>query len=116
MIKKMGEDGACLFRAVADQLYGDEEMHQAVRTQCLDYIVSPHPSPLHYSFSRKLRVAGEYVAYFIGIWQTGRDFISGSHCIVKFLIILDFRLGGKTHCYSYTFCRNPSFISIFLVK
>ena len=45
MIKKMGEDGACLFRAVADQLYGDEEMHQAVRTQCLDYIVSttqPH--------------------------------------------------------------------------
>ena len=42
MIKKMGEDGACLFRAVADQLYGDEEMHQAVRTQCLDYIVSSH--------------------------------------------------------------------------
>ena len=38
IIKKMGEDGACLFRAVADQLYGDEEMHQAVRTQCLDYI------------------------------------------------------------------------------
>ena len=44
MIKKMGEDGACLFRAVADQLYGDEEMHQAVRTQCLDYIVSTHES------------------------------------------------------------------------
>ena len=38
IIKAMGEDGACLFRAVADQLYGDEEMHQAVRTQCLDYI------------------------------------------------------------------------------
>jgi len=38
VIKKMGEDGACLFRAVADQLYGDEEMHQAVRTQCMDYI------------------------------------------------------------------------------
>ena len=44
MIKKMGEDGACLFRAVADQLYGDEEMHQAVRTQCLDYIVRTHRS------------------------------------------------------------------------
>ena len=40
VIKKMGEDGACLFRAVADQLYGDEEMHQGVRTQCMDYIVS----------------------------------------------------------------------------
>jgi len=38
VIKKMGEDGACLFRAVADQLYGDEEMHQGVRTQCMDYI------------------------------------------------------------------------------
>ena len=40
IIKKMGEDGACLFRAVADQLYGDEEMHQGVRSQCMDYIVS----------------------------------------------------------------------------
>jgi len=38
IIKKMGEDGACLFRAVADQLYGDEEMHQGVRSQCMDYI------------------------------------------------------------------------------
>ena len=40
VIKKMGEDGACLFRAVADQLYGDEEMHHGVRAQCMDYIVS----------------------------------------------------------------------------
>merc|ERR1712106_893299 len=37
-IKRMGEDGACLFRAVADQLYGDQEMHHCVRTQCMDYI------------------------------------------------------------------------------
>merc|ERR1719513_354197 len=29
-IKRMGEDGACLFRAVADQLYGDQEMHEYV--------------------------------------------------------------------------------------
>lgn len=40
LIKKMGEDGACLFRAVADQLYGDQEMHQCVRAQCMDYIVA----------------------------------------------------------------------------
>jgi len=40
LIKKMGEDGACLFRAVADQLYGDQEMHQCVRSQCMDYIVA----------------------------------------------------------------------------
>ena len=57
-IKPMGEDGACLFRwdqnksiwylvfltsmprAVADQLYGDQEMHHCVRAQCMDYIVS----------------------------------------------------------------------------
>jgi len=37
-IKRMGEDGACLFRAVADQLFGDQEMHVCVRAQCMDYI------------------------------------------------------------------------------
>ena len=26
-IRKMKEDGACLFRAIADQVYGDQEMH-----------------------------------------------------------------------------------------
>jgi len=40
IIKKMGEDGACLFRAVADQVYGDQEMHGIVRKHCMDYIVS----------------------------------------------------------------------------
>jgi len=28
------------YRAVADQLYGDEDMHRCVRAQCMDYIVS----------------------------------------------------------------------------
>ncbi|GIY59449.1 OTU domain-containing protein 5 [Caerostris darwini] len=37
-IKKMGEDGACLFRAVADQIYGDQEMHSAIRKLCMDYM------------------------------------------------------------------------------
>ena len=36
----MQEDGSCLFRAVADQIYGDEEMHSCVRGHCMDYIVS----------------------------------------------------------------------------
>lgn len=40
LVKQMGEDGACLFRAVADQVYGDQEMHAVVRKHCMDYIVS----------------------------------------------------------------------------
>lgn len=39
-IKKMAEDGACLFRAVADQIYGDQDMHSVLRKLCIDYIVS----------------------------------------------------------------------------
>jgi len=37
-IKKMMEDGNCLFRSIADQIYGDEEMHGMVRTMCMDYM------------------------------------------------------------------------------
>ena len=40
VIKQMEQDGACLFRAVADQVYGDQEMHGVVRQHCMDYIVS----------------------------------------------------------------------------
>ncbi|XP_064633331.1 OTU domain-containing protein 5-B-like isoform X2 [Lineus longissimus] len=38
LIKKMQNDGACLFRAVADQVYGDQEMHDVVRKLSLDYM------------------------------------------------------------------------------
>lgn len=38
IIKNMVEDGSCLFRAVADQIYGDQEMHGSVRKHCMDYI------------------------------------------------------------------------------
>ena len=38
-IKKMKSDGACLFRAVADQVHGDQEMHKIVRENCMDYMV-----------------------------------------------------------------------------
>lgn len=40
VIRKMAEDGACLFRAVADQIYGDQDMHSVLRKLCMDYIVS----------------------------------------------------------------------------
>lgn len=38
VIKEMEEDGACLFRAISYQLYGDQEMHDAIRQQTMDYI------------------------------------------------------------------------------
>eukprot|EP01097_Dermamoeba_algensis_P008212 TRINITY_DN537_c0_g1_i3.p1 TRINITY_DN537_c0_g1~~TRINITY_DN537_c0_g1_i3.p1 ORF type:complete len:198 (+),score=35.93 TRINITY_DN537_c0_g1_i3:367-960(+) len=34
----MGQDGNCLFRSVADQVYGDQEMHETVRRMCMDYM------------------------------------------------------------------------------
>ena len=40
VIKQMSEDGACLFRAIADQVYGDQDMHDIVRKNCMDYLVS----------------------------------------------------------------------------
>lgn len=37
-VKKMREDGNCLFRAVADQVYGDSEAYDLVRQMCIDYM------------------------------------------------------------------------------
>ena len=38
-IRRMVEDGNCLFRAVADQVYGDSESHDMTRQLCMDYMV-----------------------------------------------------------------------------
>ena len=57
IIKKMHEDGSCLFRAVADQIYGDQEMHVSVRKHCMDYIVSTNKvfwAPKQFFMSQKL--------------------------------------------------------------
>lgn len=37
-VKKMVEDGNCLFRAVADQVYGDPEAYDLARQMCFDYM------------------------------------------------------------------------------
>ncbi|KAL1544515.1 OVARIAN TUMOR DOMAIN-containing deubiquitinating enzyme 6 [Salvia divinorum] len=37
-VRKMLEDGNCLFRAVADQVYGDSELYNLVRQMCIDYM------------------------------------------------------------------------------
>lgn len=39
VINRMSSDGACMFRAVADQIYGDQDMHSVVRQHCMDYMV-----------------------------------------------------------------------------
>jgi OTU domain-containing protein 5 len=38
-IRKTRPDGACFFRAVAAQLFGDEDMHEEVRRHVCDYMV-----------------------------------------------------------------------------
>ncbi|KAG6475371.1 hypothetical protein ZIOFF_064589 [Zingiber officinale] len=38
-VRKMLEDGNCLFRAVADQVYGDAEAYDMARQMCVDYLV-----------------------------------------------------------------------------
>lgn len=35
-----GGEGNCLFRAIAYQAYGDEDLHKLVRQKCMDYILS----------------------------------------------------------------------------
>ncbi|KAL5676026.1 hypothetical protein ACJX0J_012157, partial [Zea mays] len=37
-IRKTAEDGNCLFRAVADQVYGDAEAYDMARQMCVDYM------------------------------------------------------------------------------
>ncbi|KAJ9188648.1 hypothetical protein P3X46_000023 [Hevea brasiliensis] len=37
-VKRMLEDGNCLFRAVADQVYGDSEVCHSIRQMCIDYM------------------------------------------------------------------------------
>lgn len=38
LCEPMEEDGACMFRAVAFHLYGDQGMHGTVRDHCMDYM------------------------------------------------------------------------------
>ena len=39
-LREQEGDGNCLFRAVSLQVYGDPSMHEDVRKQCLDFMVS----------------------------------------------------------------------------
>jgi OTU domain-containing protein 5 len=39
-IIEVGGDGNCLFRSIAFQAYGDEELHKMIRGKCMDYILN----------------------------------------------------------------------------
>ena len=39
-IEEMGTDGNCLFRAVAFQVYGDEELCFFLREKCMEYVLA----------------------------------------------------------------------------
>lgn len=39
VIEPIVEDGACLFRAISLQIFGDQDMHEMIREQTMDYIV-----------------------------------------------------------------------------
>ncbi|XP_050068982.1 OTU domain-containing protein 5-B [Anopheles maculipalpis] len=38
ILHEMEEDGACLFRAISLQIYGDQDMHEVIRQHTMDYI------------------------------------------------------------------------------
>ncbi|XP_076679826.1 deubiquitinating enzyme A isoform X2 [Andrena cerasifolii] len=69
IVKKMGEDGACLFRAVADQVYGDQEMHSVVRKHCMDYIASNQEFFSHF-------VAEDFSTY---VDRKRQEYVHGNH-------------------------------------
>lgn len=39
LVEEIAEDGACLFRAISLQIFGDQDMHEIIRKQTMDYIV-----------------------------------------------------------------------------
>ncbi|XP_012277677.1 OTU domain-containing protein 5-B isoform X2 [Orussus abietinus] len=69
IVKKMGEDGACLFRAVADQVYGDQEMHGVVRKHCMDYIAANKEFFSHF-------VAEDFSTY---VDRKRQEYVHGNH-------------------------------------
>ena len=36
----MASDGNCMYRAIAAQAYGDDNLHDVVRHKCIDFIVA----------------------------------------------------------------------------
>jgi len=73
-IKLMGDDGACLFRAVADQVYGSESDHDIVRKCCMNYIEKNEDHFRQY-------IAGENFSEYIN--RKRRPYEHGNHLEIQ---------------------------------
>ncbi|XP_029667550.1 OTU domain-containing protein 5-A isoform X1 [Formica exsecta] len=89
MIKKMAEDGACLFRAVADQVYGDQEMHGIVRKHCMDYISSNQEFFSHF-------VAEDFSTY---VDRKRQEYVHGNHIEMQAMSEM-YNRSVQLYCYS----------------
>eukprot|EP00697_Spironema_sp_BW2_P004624 gnl/Spiro4/16271_TR8739_c0_g1_i1.p1 gnl/Spiro4/16271_TR8739_c0_g1~~gnl/Spiro4/16271_TR8739_c0_g1_i1.p1 ORF type:complete len:388 (-),score=50.62 gnl/Spiro4/16271_TR8739_c0_g1_i1:25-1188(-) len=74
-IKRMGEDGNCMFRAVSDQVFGDQEMYGDVRKLCCDFMAAEKD---HYS-SYVTEDFAEYVS------RKRQDRVYGNHVELQVL-------------------------------
>ncbi|XP_029156710.1 OTU domain-containing protein 5-B isoform X1 [Nylanderia fulva] len=89
IIKKMAEDGACLFRAVADQVYGDQEMHGIVRKHCMDYISSNQEFFSHF-------VAEDFSTY---VDRKRQEYVHGNHIEMQAMSEM-YNRSIQLYCYS----------------
>lgn len=72
-IKHMATDGNCLFRSVADRVYGDAEMHDVVRRLCIEHI---DQSREHFS----QYITEDFNAY---VQRKRRDGVYGNHVEIQ---------------------------------
>jgi len=52
MEKKMNSDGNCLFRAVADQILGNQDFHMNVRKRVVQWLLENQSVPIDFSGGR----------------------------------------------------------------
>ena len=72
-ITPMQGDGNCLFRAISLQVYGSEDMHRTVRTQCLDFMECESQHFKHF-------IAQDYTQY---IARKRCDGVHGNHTEIQ---------------------------------
>ncbi|CAM6066575.1 unnamed protein product [Sphagnum tenellum] len=88
-VRWMAEDGNCLFRAVADQVYGDAEMYSETRQLCIDYMEKERDHFSHF-------VTESFTAY---CKRKRRDKVYGNNLEIQAMAEMYNR---PIHIYSYS--------------